>query len=82
MSPSPPASPDPGYDAMTFEELVAELERMTERMASGQIGIEEAAELYERAGALHALASERLARVRDRIERLAPAGPAGGTSDG
>ena len=41
-------------------------------MAAGDIGIEEAADLYERAGALHALAGERLARVQARIESLRP----------
>ena len=56
--------------SMTFEQLVAELEAMTRRMASGDIGIEEAAELYERAGELHALAAERLEKVKERIERL------------
>ena len=53
----------------TFEELVAELEALTDRMAAGDIGIEEATALYEEAGRLHALASERLARVQQRIEQ-------------
>ena len=57
-------------DDRTFEELVAELEVLTDRMAAGDIGIEEAAALYEEAGRLHALASERLARVQERIEKL------------
>jgi exodeoxyribonuclease VII small subunit len=54
----------------TFEQLVADLEKLTDRMAVGDIGIEEATDLYERAGRLHALAAERLARVQERIERL------------
>jgi exodeoxyribonuclease VII small subunit len=58
-------------DELTFEQLLDELESMTRRMAAGDIGIEEAAALYERAGELHARASERLARVQERIERLA-----------
>ena len=57
---------------MSYEELVDALEQLTQRMADGAIGIEEAVDLYERAGRLHALASERLARVQERIERLAP----------
>ena len=61
----------PGEEsALTFEQLVEELERTIERMAAGQIGIEEATDLYERAGRLHALATERLARIQERIERL------------
>ncbi len=59
-------------EELTFEELVAALEALTERMASGDIGIEEAADLYERAQALHALAADRLARVQERIEGLTP----------
>jgi exodeoxyribonuclease VII small subunit len=57
-------------DAKTFEQLLDELEAMTRQLAAGDIGIEEAAALYERAGELHARAAERLARVQERIERL------------
>ena len=59
---------------MTYEQLVDALEQLTQRMADGQIGIEEAVELYERAGRLHDLASERLARVQERIDRLTEEG--------
>lgn len=59
------------YDAMTFEQLMDELESLTDRMASGDIGIEEAAELYEEAGRLHAQAAERLDRVQRRVDELA-----------
>jgi exodeoxyribonuclease VII small subunit len=57
----------------TFEQLLDELEAMTRQMAAGDIGIEEAAALYERAGELHARAAERLARVQQRIEQMAAA---------
>ena len=66
-----------GYDQMSFEELVARLEELTERLASNDVGIEEAADLYEQAERLHGLAAERLARVQARIERLG-ASAAGG----
>ena len=67
--------PDPSSESampenMTYEELVTALEALTERMAAGAIGIEEAAELYEMAGALHAAAAARLAAVQERIDRL------------
>ena len=55
---------------MTYEQLVERLEAITGQMASGDIGIERAAELYEEAGRLHALAAERLARVQQRVEQL------------
>ncbi|HEX2039463.1 MAG TPA: exodeoxyribonuclease VII small subunit [Acidimicrobiales bacterium] len=63
---------DGSYDDLTFEQLVEQLEGLTERMASGDIGIEEAADLYERAQVLHGVAEERLRRVQERIERLSP----------
>jgi exodeoxyribonuclease VII small subunit len=67
---------DDGFDRLSYEELVAELESLTRRMAAGDIGIEEATDLYERAGVVHAKAAERLAKVRGRIEKLAPPPPA------
>lgn len=70
--PAGPAAP-PGPeddDGRTFEQLVADLEAITDRLASGEVGIEAAADLYERAERLHALASTRLARVQERVERL------------
>jgi exodeoxyribonuclease VII small subunit len=59
-------------EGRTFEQLVEALEQLTEQMAAGDIGIEEAADLYERAQLLHALATERLQRVQERIEKLTP----------
>lgn len=60
-----------GEPEPTFEELMAELEEVTARLAAGDIGIEAAADLYERAEQLHARATERLEQVRARVERLA-----------
>jgi exodeoxyribonuclease VII small subunit len=57
-------------EELTYEQLVAKLEELTGRMAAGDIGIEEAADLYEEAGRLHALAAARLASVQERIEKL------------
>lgn len=66
-----------GADDRSFEELVAELEAVTEQLAGGELGIEAAADLYERAERLHALASQRLAQVQERIERLRSDPPGG-----
>lgn len=66
-----------GDESLSYEELVEALEELTRRMADGAIGIEEVVELYERAGRLHALAAERLARVQARIDALAPEEGAG-----
>jgi exodeoxyribonuclease VII small subunit len=59
-----------GFDHLSYEELLAQLETMTDRMASGDLGIEEAADLYERATALHDAASARLEAIKARIEAL------------
>ena len=54
----------------TFEQLVDELEATIARMSSGNLGIEEVTDLYERAGRLHAEATERLAAISARIDKL------------
>ena len=55
---------------MSFEDLVDELTMVTAQMDDGAIGIESAADLYERASALHAAASSRLVGVEARLEEL------------
>jgi exodeoxyribonuclease VII small subunit len=62
-------------DRRSFEELVGELEAVTEQLAGGQIGIEQAADLYERAEHLHRLARARLEAVQARVDRLSPPPP-------
>jgi exodeoxyribonuclease VII small subunit len=62
----------------TFEQLLAELEAVTDRLAGGELGIEAATDLYERAERLHALASARLAQVQERVDRLRAGPPAPG----
>ena len=59
----------------TFEQLVDELEATIARMASGNLGIEEVTDLYERAGRLHEQATERLAAISARIEKLTNPSP-------
>ena len=61
---------DKPLDGLAFEELLAALELVTSRLASGELGIEAAADLYEQAEILHAAAQERLAAVEARIGRL------------
>jgi exodeoxyribonuclease VII small subunit len=54
----------------TFEDLVSELETVAAAMDRGDIGIEEAADLYSRAAALHAAAHDRLTAVQARLATL------------
>jgi len=55
---------------LTYEQLVDELERLTDLMSSGEVGIEEAADLYDRAGRVYRAAAERLERVAARVSEL------------
>ncbi|MDQ3680103.1 MAG: exodeoxyribonuclease VII small subunit [Actinomycetota bacterium] len=70
----PPSDASVSPESMSYEQLVGNLEQLTQRMADGAIGIEEAVELYERAGRLEELARARLERVQRRIENLAEEG--------
>jgi exodeoxyribonuclease VII small subunit len=53
---------------LTFEQVLERLEGITRRMAAGDIGIEAVTDLFEEAGRLHGEATERLERVRRRLE--------------
>ncbi len=64
------ADPEEGLDGLSFEELVDRLEGLTAELAGGDLGIERAADLYERAQRLHATASARLDAVVRRIDSL------------
>lgn len=61
----------PDLGSLRYEELVALLEDLTRQMASGDVGIEEAARLYEQAGSVHRAATERLASVTARLAAIA-----------
>jgi exodeoxyribonuclease VII small subunit len=70
VTPAGSAGPPPAEDPRSFEQLMDELETITERLAGGDLGIEAATDLYEQAERLHALASDRLTQVQARVERL------------
>lgn len=58
------------FSSWTFEQLVGELEAVTKTMEAGDLGIEDAVALYERAGSLHEAAFVRLHSVQARVEQL------------
>ena len=60
-------------DQRSFEQLMAELEDVVRRMSGTEIGIEEAADLYEKARTLHHAAAARLEAVEARIAELSDA---------
>lgn len=57
-------------DPRSFEDIVSELEDVVRRMSGTDIGIEEAADLYEKARGLHDAAAARLEAVEARIAEL------------
>ena len=57
---------------LSFEELVDRLEVLAAELADGGLGIERAADAYERAQRIHAAATARLDAVVRRIEGLSP----------
>lgn len=63
-----------GDPERTFEDLMAELEAVTERLAAGDLGIEAATDLYEQAERLHAQAAQRLGQVQARVAALTAPG--------
>lgn len=67
---------------LSFEQLVDTLDELARRISSGEVGIEEAARLYELAGAVHEEASLRLERVRARVEGLIGPADAGSVETG
>lgn len=75
MSADPSGGGDAGdgdLDALSFEQLVDRLEAAAAELADGGLGIERAADAYERAQRLHAAATARLDAVVRRIEGLSP----------
>jgi len=61
---------EPELDGLTFEQLLERLETLTNQLASGEIGIEKAADLYEQAGRVYDAARVRLEAVQARIDAL------------
>lgn len=74
FDPSLVGAPGP-LGSLTFEQILAVLEDVTNRMANGDLGIEAATDLYEQAELLHAAAQARLDAVEARIAKMAPPQP-------
>lgn len=63
---------EPTIEELSFEDAIARLEEIIERVERGQVGIERAMAEYERGVKLVARCRTVLARVEQRIEELAP----------
>jgi len=57
-------------DALTFEQALAELEKIVGQLESGQAPLEQSIEMYERGAALKAHCEKRLEAARLRVEKI------------
>jgi exodeoxyribonuclease VII small subunit len=67
---------DPG--GLSFEQALAELEKIVSELESGQAPLERSIEMYERGAALKAHCEKRLEAARLRVEKIVM-GPQGAT---
>lgn len=57
-------------DGLSFEQALAELERIVGQLESGQAPLEQSIELYERGARLKAHCEKRLEAARLRVEKI------------
>lgn len=60
----------PDIDGLSFEQALAELERIVGQLESGQAPLEDSIKLYERGAALKAHCEKRLEAARLRVEKI------------
>jgi exodeoxyribonuclease VII small subunit len=70
----------PDISSLSFEQALAELERIVGQLESGQAPLEQSIEMYERGAALKAHCEKRLEAARLRVEKIVvgPQGVTGG----
>lgn len=61
---------DTDISALTFEQALAELEKIVSELESGQAPLERSIEIYERGAALKAHCEQRLEAARLRVEKI------------
>lgn len=57
-------------ETLSFEEALAQLERIVAELESGQAPLEKSLELYKRGAALKALCEDRLEAARLQVEKI------------
>lgn len=62
--------PSPDVQEMSFDEALEKLEAAARKLESGDVPLEEALQVYERAVRLFRHCNERLAKVEERLELL------------
>ena len=67
---SPPAASADDVSALSFEQALAELEKIVAELESGQAPLERSIEMYERGARLKDHCEARLAAARLRVEKI------------
>ena len=67
---APPVAPGPDVAALSFEEALAELEKIVRGLESGQQKLEEAIIAFERGSALRRHCEAKLAEAETRIQAI------------
>ncbi len=63
-------APPPAVAQMTFEDALAELEAIVQKLERGQLDLESSIQAYERGTALRAHCADKLRQVQLRVEKL------------
>ena len=67
---SPSPTPEPDVAALSFEEALAELERIVKALEGGQQKLEDAIGAYERGAKLRAHCEAKLAEAEQRVQTI------------
>ena len=67
---SDPAAPSTDFSGLSFEQALAELEKIVAELESGQAPLERSIEMYERGAALRAHCEAKLEAARLRVEKI------------
>ena len=67
---SPSPAPEPDVAALSFEEALAELERIVKALEGGQQKLEDAIGAYERGAKLRAHCEAKLAEAEQRVQTI------------
>ena len=67
---SDPAAPSTDFSSLSFEQALAELEKIVAELESGQAPLERSIEMYERGAALRAICESKLEAARLRVEKI------------
>ncbi|HEX8568514.1 MAG TPA: exodeoxyribonuclease VII small subunit [Caulobacteraceae bacterium] len=77
MTDQPAAPPADDVSALSFEEALAQLERIVAELESGRAPLEESIKMYERGAVLKAHCEAKLKAAQLRVEKIVvgPSGP-------